>query len=455
MKIHEMQAKRAEVLDAFSALANKKGFDTATDQAEYDRLKGEVEKIDGQIKRAKEAQDLAAKTAQPAPGQETVDARPETDPYVKEKSLIIGGMVKMAAVGKSPFAAREAAKQIYGENHPVTKALLVSNPTGAGLLVPPQYMTEIIEMLRNTATVRSAGPRTIPMPRGTMHIPAQTSAASATYGVESAPIPVSQPGVGPLVATFKKMTALVPVSNDMMRYADPAVDAFVRDDLVKVAALREDLAFIMGGGSNNSPVGYLGFANAYAVAAGGSAGVFSTTANSTLAVGGNFITSNEAYTLQTVGAELAGAVNKLDMANVTERKRTWFMHSSRWNYLYNLQNSLGVYVYRDELDGGKLLGYPVKKTNQIGANYWDATGSSKSGSFIFLVEMTEDMVFDSMQLELAVSTEGAYVDASGQQQSAFQNDQTLIRAISEHDHLLRHNAAVSVIQNVQWQPANA
>jgi hypothetical protein len=37
--------------------------------------------------------------------------------------------------------------------------------------------------------------------------------------------------------------------------------------------------------------------------------------------------------------------------------------------------------------------------------------------------------------------------------SAFQNDQTLIRAITEHDHQVRHDAAVAVIQFVRWAPA--
>jgi len=75
-----------------------------------------------------------------------------------------------------------------------------------------------------------------------------------------------------------------------MRYADPAVDAFVRDDLVKVIALREDLAFILGDGTQDTPRGFLSFAGAYAVTGGGAAGVFSTTGNSTAASGGNFIT---------------------------------------------------------------------------------------------------------------------------------------------------------------------
>jgi len=258
------------------------------------------------------------------------------------------------------------------------------------------------------------------------------------------------------------LTALVPVSNDLMRYADPAADAFVRDDLVKVVALREDLAFLLGDGTQDTPRGFLSFANSWVGQNGGTLGNWLTTANSTLAVngtdpanstGGNFITSNETYTLATVAQELGGAVNRLDTANVPDDSRVWFMHPRSFNYLFNVQNSLGVYVYREELLAGKLLSYPLRKTTQIPTNYFDANGAHTDCSFVFFAEMDEALILDSMTLELAVSREGMYVDSGGNTVSAFQNDQTLIRAIAEHDFQLRHDQAVAVIQNVRWAPA--
>ncbi len=464
-KIHELQADRAKAFSDLEAHARKKDFGAAeTDQAEYDRLKGEVTRLDAEIARAKELQELSAKSAQPAPGQDApaLPAAVETDKYVKEKSLIIGGVAKMLALGGgSIYGARTAAAELYGEAHPVTKALITSSGAGGGFMVPPDQATEVIEILRAQAVVRAAGPRNIPMPRGTMTLPGQASAATASYGAESKAINQSQQSLRSIVASYKKLTALVPVSNDMMRYANPAVDAFVRDDIVKVMALREDLAFIMGDGSQDSPRGFLSFANSVVAASGGTVGSWLVGAASTLAVngtdpanstGGNFITSNATYTLATVTAELGGAVNRLDTANVPDNKRVWFMHPRTYNYLFNVQNSLGVYVFRDELIRGTLLNYPFKKTTQIPANISDAANSNKDLSFIFLVEMSEDMILDSMQLELAVSRDGSYVDSTGATVSAFQNDQTVIRAIAEHDHQVRHERAVAVIQGVRWAP---
>lgn len=488
IKVADLVKKRAAAFDEFKALADKTTL-TDAEKADYDAKKRAVQDLDGQIVRAKEALALSAEGAQPvaeqdAPENERIEVR-EYDPYSKEADAIALGLrthkglravacVKLFdAAGRNVSAARELAVQAYGERHSITRAfvarkdpnnraLIVSVGASGGFIVPPDYANEIIELLRPKAVVRSSGPRMLPMPRGTMTLPGQASAASAVYGSETKKITSSNQTLNQIVASYKKLTALVPVSNDMMRYADPAADAFVRDDLVKVTALREDLAFLMGDGTQDTPTGFLTFANRWVGNNAGTVGNWLTTGNSTLAVngadpanstGGNFITSNETYVLATVAAELGGCVNRLDTANVPEDKRVWFMHPRSFNYLFNVQNSLGVYVYREELQKGTLLAYPVRKTTQIGTNFYDANGSHTDCSFVFLVEMDEAMILDSMTLELAVSREGMYVDAGGATVSAFQNDQTLIRAIAEHDFQMRHDQSVAVIQNVRWAPA--
>lgn len=477
-KVNDLVKQRAAAFDAFEALATKDKL-TKDEQADYEVKKRAVTDLDDQIRRARDAQVLSAASARAVAGQErvTVPAQVSTDCYTSDaaaqarglhtnRGLAVGGMMRMLGqAAKNNADPVKTSAELYGESHPVTRALITSVGASGGFIVPPDYMNEIIELLRPKAVVRAAGPRTIPMPRGTMTMPGQQTPATASYQGEVTPITQSQQTLNQIVATYKKLTALVPVSNDMMRYADPAVDAFVRDDLVKVVRLREDLAFLTGDGTANTPRGMLFFANEWVAQQGGTAGSWSSTANSTAAVdgssgsaltgqnGGNFITSNETYTLATAAQELGGLVNKLDTANVDEEKRVWFFNPRTFNYLFNVQNSLGVYVYRDELSKGTLLGYPFKKSTQIPINIWDATGTNKDCSFIFLTEMDEAIILDSMQMELAVSREGTYVDSSGVTQSAFQNDQTLIRAVEEHDFQMRHSASVAVAQFVRWAPA--
>jgi HK97 family phage major capsid protein len=480
VKISDLVKKRALAFDAFQVLASKDAL-TPDEEKDYPVKKRAVEDFDGAIKRAREHQVLMAAGAQPSDPSGSGDPEPhiqavDNDPYVNEAAAVRRGLTTskglravacakiFAVAGRSLQGARELAVASFGERHPivrafelrrdpVTRALVTSVGASGGFIVPPDYMNEIIELLRPKAVVRSSNPRVIPMPNGTMTMPSQTQAATAGYGTEIQKIASSQQTVGQIIASFKKLTALVPVTNDLMRYADPAADAFVRDDLVKVVALREDLAFLIGDGTQATPMGFLAFANRFAITLGGSSGTFLSTANSTAAVGGNFITSNETFTLATAAQELGGLVNKLDTQNVEDTRRVWFMHPRTYNYLFNVQNSLGVYVYREELMTGKLLTYPVKRSTQIPINIHDATSTNNDCSFIILAEMDEAMILDSMSLELAVSREGTYVDAGGNTVSAFQNDQTLIRAIAEHDFQIRHDAAVAVSQFVRWAPA--
>lgn len=464
LKIKDILAKKAGKVEKMTALAGGEVM-TAEQAAEFDALHLEVKGLDEQVDRIKKAQALSAVTATPSvehPASDRVAPSVETNKYVTEKSLVLGGVVKMiAAGGGNAYAARQAAVDLYGESHPVTKALAVGSASAGGFAVAPDFVNEIIELLRPASRVREAGPRAVPMPRGTLTLPGQASAATAYYGTENRAITASQPSLRQIVATYKKLTALVPVSNDMMRYAMPAFDAMVRDDLVKIMALRFDLNALVGDGTQDTIRGFLSFANGWVAANGGTVGRFSKTGASVLAVngtdptdstGGNFITSTYSYTLATAAAELGGAKNRLDTAQVPDDKRAWFMHPRSYNYLYNVQNSLGVYVFRDELNTGKLMRYPVYVTTQIGANWYDASGHSDC-SFVFLAAMDEFMVLDSMQLELAISREGSYVDSTGATVSAFQNDQTLIRAIAEHDFQARHDQSVAVIQGVKWSPA--
>ena len=482
----ELLKKRAAAYDTFKALAEKPTL-TETETADYGARKKDVEDIDGQIVRFKEAQALSAETALPVAGQENahdpIQVR-ELDPYTNEadaKAMGFGthkGLRAVAcaklfdAAGKNPQAARALAVDIHGERHSITRAfeagrrpgsraLVVSVGASGGFAVQPDFAGEIIELLRPKAVVRKAGPRNMPMPRGSMVMPGQNTAATANYGGESTKASSSQPSLNQKTATYKKLTALVPVSNDMMRYSDPAADAFVRDDLVKVMALREDKGFLFDDGTSDTVVGMLACANRWVGENDGTMGAWSTSANSVMAAnaadpdnstGGNFITSNASPTLATVQAELGGAANRLDTANVDEDKRVWFVHPRIRNFLYDLTNSLGEYVFRDELNDGVLRNYPLMTTTQIPTNYYNGNGSATNCSFIFLAEMDEVIILDSMQLELAVSREGTYVDAGGTTVSAFQSDQTIIRAIAEHDFQMRHDQSVAIIQGVTWSP---
>jgi hypothetical protein len=121
--------------------------------------------------------------------------------------------------------------------------------------VPTQFSTDVIELLRPAAVVRSMGPMTIPMPNGTVKVPKVTTGATASYMGENTNVAKSEEQFGQITLTWKKLGVLVPISNDLIRYSSPSADAVVRDDVVRAMAQREDQAFLRDDGTERHAEG--------------------------------------------------------------------------------------------------------------------------------------------------------------------------------------------------------
>src|SRR3990172_5475331 len=175
-----------------------------------------------------------------------------------EKGIRAARFVRCLAASKGNLEqAEKRAKKWWGNEDEVTKALAAGDAQSGGVFVPPTFSTELIELLRNAAAVRSLGPRVMPMPNGTLTIPKQTGGTTVGYIGENTNISPTEITTGMLTLTWKKLAALVPISNDLLQFDAISADAVVRDDLVASMALREDLAFLRGDGLQNTPKGLL------------------------------------------------------------------------------------------------------------------------------------------------------------------------------------------------------
>ena len=104
---------------------------------------------------------------------------------------------------------------------------------------------------------RDCDPTIVDMPMGNLTIPRLAAGATAGYQGELDDMASSQETFDDIQLNAKKLTALVPVSNDLLRRAPANLEQIVRDDMVQSLARREDLAFLLGDGSGGSPVGLL------------------------------------------------------------------------------------------------------------------------------------------------------------------------------------------------------
>ena len=332
----------------------------------------------------------------------------------------------------------------------VARALAASVGTAGGFLVPPDMSEEIIELLRPASVVMSLEPRIIQMPHGQMMVPRITGGAQANYVGENQPIAPSQPQFGMVQLSAKKLTAEVPISNDMIKYPSVSTDAIVRDDMVKSIAVRGDLAFIRGNGGQFSPRGLRSYAAAPAVA-GTNLIVASAQVGSAFAAGGQaqVITALTSVTTDLSKLELA-----LEQANVQMVRPGWIMSPRTKQYLMNIRDGLGNYVFQAEMARGMLRGKPFKTTTQVPNNLQavaaDGTTQTFDGSEITLADFAEVYIGEAGGLEIEVFPGGTYVDSNGQMQSGISNDQTVMRAIVRHDMAMRQEVAVAVLTGVRW-----
>lgn len=318
-------------------------------------------------------------------------------------------------------SAMEYAQKQLGNND-VVKALAAGGQTTGGALVPQQFVADLIELLRAATVVRRAGARTIDMATGNLTIPRLAGGASSGYGAELDDIGISQETFDDVQFNAKKLTTLVPVSNDLIRRAAMSVDSIVRDDLIASASRREDLAFLLGAGSAKDPIGMLN-------------------------MGGAVITGGAA-TL--VGA--TDTLNALELALKNGNSRMlspcWIFHPAVEMFLKSLTDSVGHYFFREEMDSGKLNGYPYYTTTQLPTNLQ----TDGKGSYVFFVDMADILIGDAYTADIEVSYEGAYKGTDGEMVSAFQRDQTLFRIIREHDIQARHLQSIAVADVDAWMP---
>lgn len=325
------------------------------------------------------------------------------------------------------------------------KSLVSNSPIDGGFLVPTQFSTDVIELLRPSAVVRSLDPVVLPMPNGSVKVPRITAGSTAQYVGESIAPNASQPEFGQLSLTFKKLITVVPISNDLIRFSSPQADSIVRDDSVRQMATREDRAFLRDNGTDATPKGLKHWINA-----------------------SNKFNANGTVNLANVTIDLGKALQKLMAADVpliiqqhpqggeavaqaVTARPGWIFSPRTYMYLTTVQNGQGFYAFRPEMMNGTLWGFPFRVTSQVPETY-TAAGAETGGtqSEVYFGAFAHAIIGESLGLMVDASTDAAYNDAGGTVRAAFSHDQTVIRVLAEHDFALRHDKAFSLIQNVTW-----
>ncbi|GIV82072.1 MAG: hypothetical protein KatS3mg051_1426 [Anaerolineae bacterium] len=296
------------------------------------------------------------------------------------------------------------------------KALGIDPDTAGGFLVPAGQANQIIELLRAEATVLPLC-RQLPLNRPTFTIPTQTGGATVSWIGENESISASQPTFGQKMLVAKKMGILVQVSNELLEDSDPAIDAIIREDIARAAAEEIDRVILEGSGLGGEPMGIL-----YA-------------ASSTTAL-------NAAPTYE----NLSELVREIELADVAKNPLWAWVFSPREKHtLRTLEDTAGNLIfagpgpYQQAAAGAPpatLLDYPWYTTTVIEP---DANSETR----MYFGQWQDVIVGIRKSLEIMASAEAG---------TAFQADQTWIRAILRMDVVLRHPESIAILTDVQ-EPA--
>lgn len=328
--------------------------------------------------------------------------------------------IRLARYAKCVLASEKGgdpeswAKRIYPDDSELAAymktAMSVSTPSEGGFFVPDVLSAEIISYLYPRLVLTKLGARRIDMPNGNLNIPRFDATSSAYYVGENRAATKSQPTIGSVKLSAKKLAALVPVSNDLIRSASSLADAMVRDDMVMISQLKRDYVAFYGAGTQYTPSGL----------------------SALLTSDETYGSSSTAFTADIPGYLLGELLGK----NVPMISVGWTFSGRAWSWLYNLKTSTGAYIYRAEMDRGKLLGYPFFVSNQIAY-----TAGTPGYVDIFLGDFSEFYDGVQMEMQMEASREATYVDDAGNTISAFSNDQTVLRLLTLHDYNIRHKAS--------------
>ena len=340
-----------------------------------------------------------------------------------EKGVRIAQVFRSLAFAKCDQGeAMRFAEKEYGANSYALKALSASDFVGGGATLAQELSSELIELLRPRSIVRAAGPMIVNPTIGSMAFPRITAGATAAYTEENEDIVISEQTFGQVVLVAKKLAALVPMSNDLLKFGVNA-DEIVRDDLINAIVTEEDQNLLRGNGLSGAPKGLLNQAAAANIVA--SAGVTAANIETDFRVLMNSLTNNDVAMIRPV----------------------YMMAPRSKNFLFTLRDANGNLIFQPQLANANptIYGIPVLTSTNIPINL----GGGSDETEVYLADMSEVIFGEVTQVDVAVSGDATYLEGANLR-SAFSRDQTLMRVTLRHDLAVKHDVAIAVINAITW-----
>lgn len=325
---------------------------------------------------------------------------------VNLKAMQKFGKKNVAEVNKDEFV--ETAKELFPnskafQNIIENKDLNTTVPTAGGFTVPLAFSADYIEALYKNSILDKLGVSRIPLPNGNLSIPKMTASATAYWVGESKKITKSEATFGNINLKAKKLGALCPVSNDLLKFSGVGIEAWIMNDLREKANEKLNDALLNGSGSEYQPLGLLG------------------------------------RSIQTdsgvIGADTPFALEELlEKENIPMANVKWLLSPKGKKMLRSVKNG-DTFAWADEMRGGNTIdGYSYITSGHV------ADADASHGTVI-LGDWSQLLWGVGYDLTFEMSRDASFDNGGGSTINCFENDLTLIKLITSHDFATKHDKA--------------
>lgn len=298
-----------------------------------------------------------------------------------------------------------------------TERKAMSNAGAGAALVPEEYRGAVWAHLTAEAQALQSGMTVIETTRDTLHIPRSTADATAAWTNEAAAITASDPTYSEVVATPRKLAALVTLSNEIIADGDPLVLREVQTSLLRTMALKMDSGIFEGSGTAPEIRGLKNVTGIQTVSMG---------------VNGSAMVSLDPF---------ADALGALAEKNATGSAIV--MHPRTWKALTKIKEVSGSTkpLLQEEAGGPtvgvrrSIYGVPVYLSSQLSIAEVQGTSSNASSAYVY--EARQGIVVRRSEIRVELD-----------RSRLFNTDQSEIRAIARVDFVVPNPDAVVRIAGI-------
>lgn len=447
-QISSFEAKRAASAARMEEIMNKASEEGRTlehnEQEEYDGLETDVKQVDDHLRRLRDHAKLMASRAQPVSPDAGTDpdksSRARAGEAIRVQSNAPKGsgfvryVIALSAAKGNKYEAAQLAKSRWPDMPEVGRALMAAVTAGdtidanwaSPLVVQENLASEFIELLRPATIVGRIGNlRRVPF---NVKMPRQTGGSTVGWVGQGAPKPVSEMAFDSVSLGFSKISGIVVLTEELVRFSSPAAEGVVRSDLIETISKFQDEQFIdpaVAASPNVSPASPLN----------GVAAVTSTGA-----------------TVAAVTTDVQTLMQKFVTANISLLGGVFVMNPRTALALSMLRTSQDIFAFPNiTVNGGTFFGLPVITSNNVAI-----AGTTGNPTIIALLAPQEILFADDGAVNIDVSREASLqmdsAPAAGAQAlvSLWQNNLVGLRAERFVNYLKRRAAAANYISGVTY-----